>query len=297
MSPSNFQLFLSKSPIATQQKLGTSGGCGWQALEMGMGKTAVVIAGILFNPPPLNWRNARPWTPHDPSDHMITVKENMPRGGTLVIVPTTLLRQWEIEIEKTLDNPQELSVLVWNDARRTLDCNEIASYDIVLTTPLTVTKSFTMASIFWHRIVVDEAQLNAGSLMSRGDMMSTHRWIVTGTPCNAEPESIGPSLDFLRLGGYGPAQKHLPPALATVMRAVMLRYTKDGVIDGETNLELPPLIPRVLSCRLNAEDATWEKKMSREMYNKLTGDIERGIRKSGFEGVPIAEVLGKFPKP
>jgi len=70
VSPSLFQMFISKSPIATQQALGTHGGCGWQALEMGMGKTAVAIAGTLFNPPPEGWRAPRPWKPMDPNDYM-----------------------------------------------------------------------------------------------------------------------------------------------------------------------------------------------------------------------------------
>lgn len=211
-----------------------------------------------------------------------TVTDNMPRGGTLVVVPTTLVRQWEIEIEKTLDTPEELNVHVWTDNRRIHDCNVLAKFDLVLTTPQMVAKTPTLPSIFWHRIIVDEAQLNAGSMMSRGTLFSTHRWIVTGTPCNASPESLGPSLDFLRLGGYDTAQRQLPPALATVLRAVMLRYTKNGTINGERNLELPPITERLVVCSLNENDAPQERALCRRIYNKeFLSHIRAGLRKGG----------------
>ena len=292
VSPSLFQLYVSKSPTATGIALGNTGGGGWQALEMGMGKTAVMIAGILFNPPPVNWRHNRPWTPYNPDDYLLTRTENMPRGGTLVVVPTTLVRQWEMEIVKTLDNPQELSVLRWTDNRRSFDCKEIADYDIVLTTTQMVTKDSTLSSIYWHRVVVDEAQMNAGNMMESGILVSTNRWIVSGTPVNSHPESLRPSLDFLRLGGYNDAQRHLPPALSTVMRAVMLRYTKDGVIDGETNLELPPLIERTVVCpmdELDTADEAFHKVMTYENFRKK---INQGFKKAGFPGT-LDEALGK----
>ena len=123
------------------------------------------------------------------------------------------MRQWELEIEKTLDNPVELSVLRWTDGHRSLNCNALAGYDVVITTPQMVSKSSTLCSIYWHRVVIDEAQLNAGSLMKSGLLFSTNRWIVSGTPCNAQFSSLEPSLDFLRLGGYGDAQRFIPPVM------------------------------------------------------------------------------------
>jgi SNF2 family DNA or RNA helicase len=210
---------------------------------------------------------------------MLTKTENMPRGGTLVVVPTTIVRQWEQEIEKTLKDPDEISVLRWTDAHRTIDCNEIAQYDIVITTPQQVTKDSTMSSIYWHRIAVDEAQLNAGSMMQSGILLSTHRWIVSGTPCNAHPETLKPSLEFLRLGGYSDAQKHLPPALATVMRAVMCRYTMNGTIEGEKNLQLKALHQKVIPCQLNDEDIEDEKEVGRQAFRIFSSTMLKGMKK------------------
>lgn len=181
-------------------------------------------------------------------------------------------------------------MLRWTDTHRTLDCKEIALADIVITTPQLVTKDSTLSSIYWHRVVVDEAQLNAGSMMESGILISTHRWIVSGTPVNSHPESLRPSLEFLRLGGYNDAQRHLPPALSTVMRAVMLRYTKDGTIDGETNLELPPLTERVVVCPMNDADTADEAYHKVENYLNFRKKISIGMRKAGFTQT-VDEVL------
>ncbi len=63
-----------------------------------------------------------------------SVVNNMPHGGTLVVVPPTLVGQWEDEIRKTTDAP--LSILRWTEhskrQERLLDCKVIAEYDVVL---------------------------------------------------------------------------------------------------------------------------------------------------------------------
>lgn len=285
ISPSLFQLYISKSPTATRNAIGTNGGGGWQALEMGMGKTAVILAGIAHNPPPQDWRRERTWTPYTKDDYMLTVTENMPHGGTLVVVPATLVRQWENEIRKTLsaDLLEQITVLNWTQGERTHDCKEIAEYDIVITTPQVVTKSSALKAIFWHRIVIDEAQLNAGSLMSRDCMFSTHRWIVTGTPVNAAPESMGPSLEFLRLGGYGAAQQFAPASLTTVMRSMMLRYTKNGMIDNQRNLDLLPVRERDVPCELVEDDLEWYGQLASATYLKFKQLVEKALRKLGHQ--------------
>ena len=290
-SPSLFKLFISRSPTASTQVLGLGGGAGWQALEMGMGKTAVIIAGIMFNPPPHGWRANRPWKAFDPADYLTTKTENMPRGGTLVIVPTTLVRQWELEIIKTLDSPDEMSVLRWTDKTRTLDCNEIALYDCVITTPQQFSKTSTLASVYWHRIVIDEAQVNAGSAMESGLLYSTHRWIVSGTPVNAQHETLSPSLTFLRLGGYSDVFKYIPASMATIMRAMMVRYTKNGTIDGEKNLDLLPIVEKVINVTLNEYDQEDERAEKQTTYIKFRETVNTGAKKSGVPFTNLDSIL------
>lgn len=66
--------------------------------------------------------------------------QNMPRGGTLVLCPPTLVQQWAEQLERT-DNVG-LRCLIWNcggikgSPEKTLDARQLANdYDVILTTP------------------------------------------------------------------------------------------------------------------------------------------------------------------
>jgi SNF2 family DNA or RNA helicase len=79
-------------------------------------------------------------------------------------------------------------------------------------------------------------------------------------------DSLGPSLEFLRLGGFDAAQRFLPPVLGATLRATMLRYTKEGKIAGETNLQLPPLIERTVACTMNEEDKALYGRYEKQIF-------------------------------
>ncbi|GLJ36518.1 hypothetical protein SUGI_0733660 [Cryptomeria japonica] len=62
------------------------------------------------------------------------VKKGRPSAGTLVVCPTSVLRQWAQEIQDKVTTKANVSVLVYHGSNRTKDPNELAKYDIVLTT-------------------------------------------------------------------------------------------------------------------------------------------------------------------
>ncbi|PWA87095.1 SNF2-related, N-terminal domain-containing protein [Artemisia annua] len=55
-------------------------------------------------------------------------------AGTLVVCPTSVLRQWNDELQNKVINEANLSVLVYYGVNRTKDPFELAKYDVVLTT-------------------------------------------------------------------------------------------------------------------------------------------------------------------
>ncbi|KAI3680653.1 hypothetical protein L6452_35426 [Arctium lappa] len=55
-------------------------------------------------------------------------------AGTLVVCPTSVLRQWNEELQSKVSSEANLSVLVYHGANRTKDPFELAKYDVVLTT-------------------------------------------------------------------------------------------------------------------------------------------------------------------
>ncbi|KAF2305133.1 hypothetical protein GH714_001972 [Hevea brasiliensis] len=57
-----------------------------------------------------------------------------PSAGTLVVCPTSVLRQWAEELHKKVTSKANLSVLVYHGSNRTKDPCELTKYDVVLTT-------------------------------------------------------------------------------------------------------------------------------------------------------------------
>ncbi|XP_024963119.1 helicase-like transcription factor CHR28 isoform X5 [Cynara cardunculus var. scolymus] len=60
--------------------------------------------------------------------------KSRPAAGTLVVCPTSVLRQWNDELHNKVSSEANLSVLVYHGANRTKDPFELAKYDVVLTT-------------------------------------------------------------------------------------------------------------------------------------------------------------------
>ncbi|GAA0176295.1 hypothetical protein LIER_29308 [Lithospermum erythrorhizon] len=55
-------------------------------------------------------------------------------AGTLIVCPTSVLRQWSDELHSKVTSQANLSVLVYHGSSRTKDASELAKYDVVLTT-------------------------------------------------------------------------------------------------------------------------------------------------------------------
>ncbi|XP_023644840.1 helicase-like transcription factor CHR28 isoform X2 [Capsella rubella] len=63
-----------------------------------------------------------------------------PAAGTLIVCPTSLMRQWDDELRKKVTLDANLSVLVYHGCSRTKDPYELAKYDVVITTYSLVSK-------------------------------------------------------------------------------------------------------------------------------------------------------------
>ncbi|XP_022639293.1 helicase-like transcription factor CHR28 isoform X2 [Vigna radiata var. radiata] len=57
-----------------------------------------------------------------------------PSAGTLIVCPTSVLRQWAEELRSKVTSQTKISVLVYHGSNRTKDPYEVAKYDVVLTT-------------------------------------------------------------------------------------------------------------------------------------------------------------------
>ncbi|KAG0557107.1 hypothetical protein KC19_11G102700 [Ceratodon purpureus] len=76
--------------------------------------------------------NGRSLSQPDPG--AIQLRKGRPAAGTLVLCPTSVLRQWAQEIRDKVTPEAGLTVLVYHGSNRIQDPEEIAKYDVVLST-------------------------------------------------------------------------------------------------------------------------------------------------------------------
>ncbi|KAG2601171.1 helicase-like transcription factor CHR28 isoform X3 [Panicum virgatum] len=67
-------------------------------------------------------------------DNPILAVKTRPAAGTLVVCPTSVLRQWAGELKNKVTSKANLSFLIYHGSNRTKDPEELTKYDVVLTT-------------------------------------------------------------------------------------------------------------------------------------------------------------------
>ncbi|XP_027346533.1 helicase-like transcription factor CHR28 isoform X2 [Abrus precatorius] len=68
------------------------------------------------------------------STDLLMQAKGRPSAGTLIVCPTSVLRQWAEELNNKVTSQANLSVLVYHGSNRTKDPYKVAKYDVVLTT-------------------------------------------------------------------------------------------------------------------------------------------------------------------
>lgn len=134
------------------------------------------------------------------------------RRPSLIVVPPTLLAQWEKEIGTHVRKAHELKVCIYNEPFRR-ECNSKGSsekifmeYDVAITDFTSVMRERkSNGPLFkkaWYRIVIDEAHtIKSASTDLFGalsELRARKKWCVTGTPIR---NSLNELWDFVSLVG------------------------------------------------------------------------------------------------
>ncbi|ELR09194.1 hypothetical protein VC83_05559 [Pseudogymnoascus destructans] len=185
---------------------------GLLADAMGLGKTVSTLATMVGNPP---------------AEKDIAAM----RKATLIVVPASLLSQWEAEIKVHVDEKIFQKVMPYKSSSR-ISTNILSDCDIVLTSFTEVANSWPFPSsvedkadarllgedewannrnslkgdlqrVKWYRIVLDEAQAiknyRSRTSIACHKLDSTYRWTLSGTPVLNSLNELYPYFRFLRL--------------------------------------------------------------------------------------------------
>lgn len=155
---------------------------GLLADDMGLGKTIQVIA------------------------HLLKLKEGGAAGPHLIVVPKTLLDNWQREIQQFSGG--ELSCCTYGGPQRSVDRNFLQHFDVVLTTYDTLRSDQAMlGTINWDMVVCDEAQYAKNPTTQRTcavkALKSKHRAALTGTPVENGLIEFWCIMDFVQPGLLG----------------------------------------------------------------------------------------------
>ncbi len=215
------------------------GGC--LADDMGLGKTVQTITLLL----------------HEKSKH--------DKITSLIVAPTSVIFNWEREVEKF---GPTLKILRHTGVERQRDCVGFEEYDIILTSYGVLRRDIEFLKDFrFHYAILDESQniKNPGSQTAKASRVLTagHRLALTGTPVENRTLELWSQMTFLNPGllgtqryfqrGFANAIENRQDAKAAdlLQRLVfpfILRRRKEQV-----ELDLPPKTESILYARMSPE--------------------------------------------
>ncbi len=248
---------------------------GCLADDMGLGKTVQVIA------------------------RLIQERESTESvSPTLLIAPTSVVGNWQKEIEKFAPH---LQTVVHHGSNRIQDEKEfkkiISKYDVVIT-------SFTLArkdakllkSVTWQRIVLDEAQniKNPKAAQTKAilKLQAKHRLALTGTPVENRLLDLWSIFNFLNPGYLGketqfrksfeiPIQKENSQVQSTVLKKLVQPFILRRVkTDKQIIKNLPDKVEHKQYCNLTKEQASLYEAVVKDVVSQL--EEAEGIQRKGL---------------
>ncbi len=237
------------------------GGC--LADDMGLGKTMQTLALLQSqyetDEATTNGRTALPNLPG------ITFFKPSTKGASLVVMPTSLIYNWQSEAEKFTPN---LNILIYTGTYRDKDVSLFDQYDVVLTSYGIVRIDVESLKRYpFHYVILDESQSikNPSSHITRAvvQLQARHRLILSGTPLENSTLDLWSQMSFLNPGLLGnqtffrnefqiPIEKKSDAAktqrLYGLIKPFMLRRHKSQVAT-----ELPPKVESLHYCSMTEE--------------------------------------------
>ncbi len=266
------------------------GGC--LADDMGLGKTVQTLTLLLNSKGKLNGEE---YDPEDkPALSQLSIFDQINSTNvsssitSLIVMPTSLIHNWEEEIKKFTP---ELKCYKFIKQNRPKDLNKFKDYDIILTTYGIVRNDFELLRAYkFFYIILDESQYikNPDSKIYKAvnQLNSKYRLVLTGTPIENSLTDLWAQINFLNKGLLGnlrffkrefvqPIERNTDSdkkeRLQQFIQPFVLRRTKHQVAK-----DLPDKIESVIYCDMSEE----QKSLYEEEKSKIRNSIMETIEKS-----------------
>lgn len=262
------------------------GGC--LADDMGLGKTVQTLAMLQHQ------------------------KEIGATQASLLIMPTSLVYNWEMEAKKFTPN---LRVFVYTGTNREKDIEKFSQFDLILTSyGITRLDVDILTKYKFNYIILDESQAikNPNSNIAKAvkKLQSHYRLILTGTPLENSTLDLWSQMTFINPGLLGnqtyfkneflhPIEKkndnNKSSKLYSIIKPFILRRHKSQVAT-----ELPEKVESVQYCTMTTMQEEKYEEAKNYLRNKILDKIEHeGIKKSQFlllQGLTSLRQIANHPK-
>ncbi|MEN7546697.1 DEAD/DEAH box helicase [Rapidithrix thailandica] len=234
------------------------------------------------------------------------------KQASLLIMPTSLLYNWEMEAKKFTP---ELKVFSYIGTNREKNVENFDNYDLVLTSyGITRIDVELLEQYYFNYVILDESQVikNPESNIARSvlKLKSKKRLILTGTPIENTTMDLWSQMHFVNpglLGTQGFFKRHYQQPierlkneertkkLHTIIKPFILRRHKSQVAT-----ELPEKIEKVQFCNMSEKQEKLYEETKSYYRNKILQQIEdKGVSGSQFmllQGLTLLRQLANHPK-
>lgn len=159
----------------------------------------------------------------------------------------------------------------------------------------------------WFRVILDEAQFikNRATLACKSctALNAEYRWCLSGTPMQNNVFELNSLIQFLRIKPYdnpvrfnkeigvplqkSPGDKKAMQRLQTLLKATMLRRTKNSMIDGKPILQLPPKNIEIETAMMDEDETEFYRALEAGAQAELNKYINQGTVMKNYSNVLV----------